>query len=100
LIIGVYLSRMDFETIRSFHKPLTPNGIAARYPGFYSDECYEILADYLNTRTVPNKNNKRKLEELEESDSGTEESKENVSSAELIITQCEPTPIIQGSIQG
>ena len=89
---------MDFETIRSFHKPCTPGALAAKYPGFYSDECYEILADYFNNnKDGLNKNNKRKLEELEETDSGVEESKGDVSSTEFIITQCEHTGIIEGS---
>jgi hypothetical protein len=87
---------MDFEDIK-FSKKLTPAFFQKKFPGFYSNECYEILADFYNKQIdecLINKKCKRKLEDTdfeekeEEEDSGVEETKENVSSSELISSQC------------
>lgn len=38
---------MDFEYIK-YSRAVTPELIRERFPGFYSEECYFILADYFN----------------------------------------------------
>lgn len=92
---------MDFETVKNYQRKFTSSFFAEKFPGFYNDECYEILANYFNNeaKNVKNKNNKRKLEDLE-SDSGVEESKENVTPSEFFSTKCQYTTDIQGEIQG
>ena len=39
--------KMDFHQLMK-SKQYTPDWFAERYPGFYSPECYDILANYFN----------------------------------------------------
>ena len=104
---------MEFGNIR-----YTPGWFAKKFPGFYTEECYHILADYFRDNMLPekylekfliqddevqnkddeNKGKKRKLEDLlEESDCGVEETKD-VPPAELLETLGEDHSVLTGRI--
>jgi hypothetical protein len=69
---------MDFDNIR-----YSPGWFAKKFPGFYTEECYHILADYfkdnlIETRFVENKtaDNTSRKRKLEEEEDGVEETKD------------------------
>ena len=97
---------MEFDQIRS-SKQFIPEWFASRYPGFYSPECYDILANYFNRQDSEETNeetcgSKRKIrkEENELAEEGVEENKENVSPTELVGMYSEHSGEFQGEIQG
>jgi hypothetical protein len=93
---------MDFEQIRN-SKQFTPEWFANRYPGFYSPECYDILANYFN-RQDPQETKeetcgskmKIRMEENELAEEGVEENKENVPPTELVGVHSEHSGELQG----
>ena len=84
---------MNFDQIKS-KIYYSPDWFAQRYPGFYSEACYEVLADYYNRKEEQvsegsKGGQKRKIRTLEEesencSIGGVEENKENVSPTEFL----------------
>ena len=93
----------------------TAEWFAKKFPGFYSDECYFILADFYNKRCQEivdektNKNNKRKIDEVEDPEQqpttenrGVEESKgeNNGTYTELISDQREHSTVFTGTVEG
>ena len=104
---------MEFGNIR-----YTPGWFAKKFPGFYTEECYHILADYFRDNMLPekylekfliqddeemqnkddeNKGKKTKLEELDETEYGVEETKD-ATPTELLETLGEDRTVVSGRI--
>ena len=92
---------MDFEYIK-YSRTITPDFVKDRFPGFYSDECYFILADYFNSKCVDVL--KRKIREDDSEVEDSECSKEikledNVTHSEQFSNECECSSEQSGQVQ-
>lgn len=65
-------SFMTPETLRCLHSelttPSTPEQLKEQFPGFYNNQCYEVLAQYMNNeeaqRHIENKNSEDQIERI------------------------------------
>ena len=98
---------MEFDNIQ-----YSAGWFAKKFPGFYNEECYHIISDFFRDNMKPdrffatdeNKNDentskKRKLDDLEESDYGVEETKDGLP-AELLEDLSQPLPVLERELSG
>lgn len=93
--------KMDFEYIK-YSREVTPDLIRSRFPGFYSDDCYFILADYFNKKCKETLKRKIRDDDVEVEESKVSKEvklEEDVTRSEQLCSECECYSQQSGEVQ-